>query len=291
MSPESQPELIIRQALPTDAAACGQICFDAFCTINQAHGFPCDFPSAEVTIGLLTALFSDPHFSCVVAESNGRILGSNCLDQRSIIFGVGPITIDPAVQSRGLGRKLMAAVITRANEKGAAGVRLVQAAFHNRSLSLYESLGFDVREPLSCMQGKTAQRSVPGCQVRPAQLADLEACNDVSRRVHGFARSTDLKQGIERGTGQVVERDGRITGYASHLALFGHADAESNLDMQALIASSGPFGGSGILVPSRNNELFRWCLANGLRVVQPMTLMTMGLYNEPSGAWLPSVIF
>ena len=291
MSPESQPEMIIRQAVPADGAACGQICFDAFSTINQAHGFPCDFPSSDVTIGLLTALFSDPDFYGVVAESGGRILGSNCLDERSIIAGVGPITIAPAVQSRGVGRKLMEAVIIRANEKGAAGIRLVQAAFHNRSLSLYESLGFDVREPLSCMQGKTSLRSVPGCQVRPAQLADLGACNDISRRVHGFERSKDIKQGIERVTALVVERDGRITGYASSLALFAHVVAESNLDMQALIASGGPFGGSGILVPSRNNALLRWCLANGLRVVQPMTLMTMGLYNEPAGAWLPSVLY
>lgn len=291
MSPESQPEILIRQAVPADAAACGQICFDAFSIINQAHGFPCDFPSSEVTIGLLTALIPDPHFYCVVAESNGRILGSNCLDERSVIFGVGPITIDPAVQSRGLGRKLMEAVISRANEKGAAGIRLVQAAFHNRSLSLYESLGFDVREPLSCMQGKTAQRTVHGCTVRPAQLADREACAEVSLSVHGFARSTDLKQGIEQRSALVVERDGRITGYTSNLALFGHTVAETNLDLQALIASGGPFGGSGILVPSRNNALFRWCLANGLRVVQPMTLMTMGLYNEPSGAWMPSVLY
>ena len=291
MSPESQPEILIRQAVPADAAACGQICFDAFSIINQAHGFPCDFPSSEVTIGLLTALIPDPHFYCVVAESNGRILGSNCLDERSVIFGVGPITIDPAVQSRGLGRKLMEAVISRANEKGAAGIRLVQAAFHNRSLSLYESLGFDVREPLSCMQGKTAQRTVHGCTVRPAQLADREACDEVSLSVHGFARSTDLKQGIEQRSALVVERDGRITGYTSNLALFGHTVAETNLDLQALIASGGPFGGSGILVPSRNNALFRWCLANGLRVVQPMTLMTMGLYNEPSGAWMPSVLY
>jgi predicted N-acetyltransferase YhbS len=291
MPMESQPDVKIRQAVPADATASGQICFDAFSTINQAHGFPCDFPSSEVTIGLLTALFSDPHFYCVVAESEGRILGSNCLDERSIIFGVGPITIDPAVQSRGVGRKLMQDVIARANEKGAAGIRLVQAAFHNRSLSLYDSLGFDVQEPLSCMQGKTAQRTVPGCEVRPAQLSDLEGCNELSRKVHGFARSTDLKQGIERQSAWVVERDGRITGYATSLALFGHAAAETNRDLEALIASADSFGGSGILVPSRNNALFRWCLSNSLRVVQPMTLMTMGLYNEPSGAWLPSVLF
>jgi hypothetical protein len=61
--------------------------------------------------------------------------------------------------------------------------------------------------------------------------------------------------------------------------------------MQALIASVESFGGSGILVPSRNSALLRWCLANGLRVVQPMTLMSIGLYNEPAGAWLPSVLY
>jgi hypothetical protein len=32
-------------------------------------------------------------------------------------------------------------------------------------------------------------------------------------------------------------------------------------------------------------------LEQGLRVVQPMTLMTMGLYNEPVGAYLPSVLY
>ena len=36
---------------------------------------------------------------------------------------------------------------------------------------------------------------------------------------------------------------------------------------------------------------FRWCLSNGLRVVQPMTLMSAGLYNEPAGAWSPSILF
>jgi hypothetical protein len=30
---------------------------------------------------------------------------------------------------------------------------------------------------------------------------------------------------------------------------------------------------------------------NGLRLVYPMTLMTMGLYNEPRGAYLPSVLY
>ena len=48
---------------------------------------------------------------------------------------------------------------------------------------------------------------------------------------------------------------------------------------------------SGILVPSRNTELLGWCLANGLTIVQQSTLMTTGLYNEPTGAWLPSIAY
>jgi GNAT superfamily N-acetyltransferase len=291
MSPQTKPNLTIRRAVPQDAPACGRICYDAFSTISAAHNFPCDLPGVDAGVGILSMIFSLPGFYCVVAEHEGRIVGSNCLDERSVISGVGPITIDPAAQNLGIGRRLMQAVMERAQETGAAGIRLVQAAFHNRSLSLYAGLGFDVREPLACIQGRTSSRSVAGCAVRPAQAADLDACRAVGLRVHGFHRGTELAQAIEHGTALVVERGGNITGYASSLAFFGHATAETNPDLQALIASAESFGGPGILVPTRNSALFRWCLANGLRVVQPMTLMSVGLYNEPAGTFLPSVSF
>jgi len=291
MPQQARPDIVVRTATPEDSLAAGPICFNAFSMISAAHGFPCDLPHAEAAIGLLSLMFSDPGFYCVVAEHDGRIVGSNCLDERSLIRGIGPITIDPNVQNLGVGRKLMQAAMDRANEQGAAGVRLVQAAFHNRSLSLYTSLGFDIREPLSCLQGQPLQRSIPGCTVRPAKPDDVTACNALSQRVHGFDRGLDLAQTIEQGTARVVEREGRITGYTTHLAFFGHSTAETNIDLQALIASAESFAGPGILVPSRNSALLRWCLTNGLRVVQPMTLMSTGLYNHPAGAWLPSVLF
>jgi predicted N-acetyltransferase YhbS len=288
---EPRPAVTIRQARPEDAAACGRVCYEAFYTINTRHNFPPDIPSAEAAAGLLGRLFAHPRIYCVVAEVEGRIAGSNCLDERSAISGVGPITVDPASQNAGIGRKLMKAVLDRAWQNGCAGVRLVQAAFHNRSLSLYTTLGFDPREPLACMQGTPLKKQIPGCSVRAAQMADLENCNRVCWQVHGHDRSGELSDAIGGGTAVVVERGGRITGYSSALAFFGHSAGESNVDLQALIASAESFGGSGILVPARNAALFRWCLENGLRVVQPMTLMTMGLYNEPAGAWLPSIIF
>jgi predicted N-acetyltransferase YhbS len=291
MSSKAHPDVTIRTAAAEDAPACGQICYDAFSAISAAHGFPCDLPGPGAATGLLSMMFSTPGFYAVVAESDGRVVGSNILAEQAVIQGVGPLTIDPGRQNSGVGRKLMQAVMGRANRNGAAGMRLVQAAFHNRSLSLYASLGFDIREPLSCMQGQTRERSIPGCAVRFAQPADEAACNALSRRVHGFDRGAELTQAIRAGTARVVERGDRVTGYTTNPGFFGHSTAETNIDMQALLTSVESFAGPGILVPSRNSALLRWCMANGLRVVQPMTLMSTGLYNDPAGAWLPSVVF
>jgi len=291
MPSNPSPEVLVRKATKADAAVCGQICYDAFATISAAHGFPCDLPSAEMAVGFLTMMFSSPTCYCVVAEVEGRIAGSNCLVESQTIFGIGPITIQPGTQNRGVGRKLMEVAMDQAKAQNAAGVRLVQAAFHNRSFSLYTSLGFDVREPLACLQGKTREREIPGCAVRNARAGDAEACNALSRRVHGFDRAGELAENIANGTACIVERGGRITGYTSQLGFFGHSTAETNVDLQALITSAESFAGPGILVPSRNSVLLHWCIENGLRVVQPMTLMSTGLYNEPAGAWLPSILY
>src|SRR3954453_14042487 len=181
-------EINIRQAVPEDANLCGQICFEAFTAINEQHRFPPDIPSAEVGIGFLGMLFAHPGFYSVVAEVGGQVVGSNCLDERSAIAGVGPITVKPDVQNRSVGRMLMQAVIDRAYERSFPGVRLVQAAFHNRSLSLYTKLGFDVREPLSVLQGAPIGKVPDGWTVRAATEADLGAAAKLCESVHGHHR-------------------------------------------------------------------------------------------------------
>ncbi len=185
----------------------------------------------------------------------------------------------------------MGAVMQRSDQRGFAGIRLVQAGYHMRSLSLYLRLGFEVREHLSCLQGPAIGKVVPGCTVRTATPEDLAACGGICFSVHGHHRSGELADAIAAGAARVVERAGRITGYASALALSGHAVCETNDDLKALIGAAEAFGGPGILVPTGNGELMRWCLFEGLHIVQSLTLMSRGLYNEPRGAWLPSVIY
>jgi hypothetical protein len=66
---------------------------------------------------------------------------------------------------------------------------------------------------------------------------------------------------------------------------------ESNEDIKALIMAADALEGPGILVPTTNADLFRWCLEQNLQVVQLMTLMTAGLYTLPQGAYLPSILY
>lgn len=284
-------ELKLRSGTPEDAEICGRICYSAFKTISEAHGFTPDFPAPEIAVGLLKWMLTHREFYSVIAEIDGRIVGSNFLDERNNIAGVGPITVDPTVQNRAIGRRLMDAVHERAAQKNFAGVRLIQAGFHSRSLSLYAKLGYDVREHLACMQGNALGVSIEGHDVRSANEADIENCNRLCREVHGHDRAGELRDAVAQGSATVVEHDGRITGYGTVIGFFGHAVGESNKDLKALIGAAREFAGPGFLLPTRNGDLFRWCLNNGLRVAQPMTLMSKGLYNEPAGAFLPSILY
>ena len=142
-----------------------------------------------------------------------------------------------------------------------------------------------MREPLALAI------SVDDHVVRPATEEDVDACNRLCRQVHGHDRGGELRDAIAQGSANVVERMGGITGYATIIGFFGHAVGETDEDIKALIGAAKEFPGPGFLLPTRNGDLFRWCLSSGLRVTQPMTLMSKGFYNEPAGAFLPSILY
>jgi GNAT superfamily N-acetyltransferase len=256
----------------------------------DAHNFPPDLPSVEVAIDVVSMLLAHPGFYGLVAHDNDRIVGSNFADLRSSIAGIGPISIDPQVQDQGIGRKLMEAAIDHLASTNVCRIRLVQSAYNNRSLALYTRLGFQTREPLSVLQGPALNIKFAGYDVRPAGEADIATCNHLCRRVHGFERGAELREAISAHTARVVEHLGRVSGYATDLGFFAHAVAETNQDLKSLIAAAPAFQGPGFLLPTRNHEVFAWCLDSGLKLVMQMTLMSIGFYNEPAGAWLPSIL-
>jgi predicted N-acetyltransferase YhbS len=273
----------------SDVSESGRICYEAFGAIARQHNFPLDFPTADSGRELLAPLQSHPELYSVVAEVDGVVVGSNFLDERSTIFSVGPVTVAPDEQDHSVGRALMQAVLDRSAERHAAGVRLVQVAYHNRSMSLYTKLGFQVREPLAAIQGTPLSTSIEGFDVRAAADPDVGECNALCARVHGHDRAGELRDAIAGGTARVVERGGRITGYTTGIGLAGHAVATSNEDLIALIADAREFSWTGFLVPLGNADLLRWCFAQGLRVVYMANLMTVGFYQQPNSPYLASI--
>jgi GNAT superfamily N-acetyltransferase len=282
-------DFTIREAVLDDWQEAGRICYEAFATLAKRHGFPPDFPTVEAAALPIKWLIGHPEIYGVVAERDGRIIGTNFMDERSTISAIGPISIDPAAQDRGVGGALMQAVLDRAVVRNAPGVRLLQLAYHNRSLSLYAKLGMDVRGSYAAMYGPAISQKMPGYSVRPATEADAAACNALCLRVHGHTRPGEVREAIADGTARVVERLGRMTGYTTKINYFAHSVAETTDDLKALICEAEDFGTPGFLVPLRDAELFRWSLAHGLKVFFVLNMMTIGIYQEPEGAYMPSV--
>ena len=261
----------IREAAAADGAECGRIIYAAFASIANQHNFPPDFPSAAVATDVASMLIAHPGFHGLLAEEDGHIVGSNFMDQRSLVGGIGPISIDPAVQNRRIGRSLMQAMLDYAIARDHAGIRLVQAAYHNRSLALYTRLGFITREPLSIMRGAPLDMSFAGHEVRKATAEDIAACNEICRSVHGFDRDAELTEAVRENKATIVEHLGRITGYATEIGFFAHAVAESNQDLKALIGAARAFAGPGFLLPTRNHDLFNRVTARAMATAAATT--------------------
>lgn len=286
-------EVKIRPITLADADACGRIIYEAFKAIQETHRFAFDIPSIEAGIQLALRVIAHPSIFGVAAESGRRLIGSNFLDERDPVRSVGPITVDPRFQNRGVGRGLMQAVLERA--RGAVSIRLLQEGYHMRSMSLYANLGFEVKEPIVMLTGAIRSKPVTGVQVRRLCPEDLDECGALCRRVHNFERTNELKDALTRFKPFVAVRAQRIVAYASALAsaLAGHGVAEGEEDMRALFLGAAdqlrePLS---ILLPVRQASFHRWCLGQGMRAIKPFTLMTIGEYQEPRGCWFPSVSY
>jgi GNAT superfamily N-acetyltransferase len=293
VSSAASRQVTLRPVEQADADECARICFEAFGGIHDEHRFPRDFPSLEAAVGLMSMWIPHPKVWGVVAEIDGRIVGSNFLDERDPIPGVGPITVDPQGQNTGVGRKLMEAVIERG--KDAPSIRLVQDGFHMRSLSLYTSLGFDVTASCVVMSGKPRDDAASDVEVREVAEDDLQQCEALHTKVHGFARTGALRDAMAGPFAPFAAlRDGRVTAYTTGVTFwpmaYGVGETEEDIKALLLGAAAAVDEPIALLVPLRSS-VFRWALEQGLRAVKPMNVMARGEYQEPQGAWFPSVIY
>jgi predicted N-acetyltransferase YhbS len=287
--------LIIRPIEQNDAETCGKIGYQAHKTISSAHGYPCEQPSEEFGIDLIRMLLSNPNSWGVLAEREGKILGSIFLHKfpPSPVAVIGPLTVYPSAEG-GIGRKLMDAALFQAHKQNYDQIRLVQSPSHIRSFVLYTKCGFILREPLFLMQGQPL-KSDNNTNNRSVRLVhddnDISICNELCKSVYGFSREMELRQAKDQGIAILIERDGVVTGYAAGIGILGHAVARSNDDLKILIASAPTIVGPGFFAPARNHQLLNWLLENGFQIGWPANLMTIGPYQEPMTPFLPSLAY
>jgi GNAT superfamily N-acetyltransferase len=287
--------LIIRPIEQNDAEIYGKIGYEAHKTISSTHGYPSEQPSEEFGIGLIRRLLGNPNSWGVLAERQGKTLGSIFLHKfpPSPVAVIGPLTVHPSAEG-GVGRMLMDAALTQARKQNHDQIRLVQSPNHIRSFVLYTKSGFTLREPLFLMQGQPLKglNNTSSANVRLVRDDnDISVCNELCKSVYGFSREMELCQAKDQGVATMIERDGVITGYVAGMGIFGHAVAKSNEELKALIANASAILGPGFFAPARNHEVINWLLENGFQIGWPANLMTIGPYQEPLTPFLPSLAY
>ncbi len=285
--------LEIVPARPEHVSELGRICYEAFKDISDRHHFPSDFESVQFARMILGMLVQGETEYGVTALWNGQPAGSNFLMTADQVGGLGPISVEVSLQGLKIGRALMQDVIDHARESGVEMVRLLQDSFNMTSLSLYASLGFDTKHPVSLML--PAPASTPDETIRPVTDQDLDAVEELSRSIYRVSRRNEVAGHLRGGPFQpfLRERSGRVAGYFI-LGMPGHGVAETEDDMVALVGEAArqtPPAFHRVLCPLTEGTLYRKLLAAGCRNIKVMNLMALGPYEEPDGVWLPSVMF
>ncbi|QJE96518.1 GNAT family N-acetyltransferase [Luteolibacter luteus] len=267
-----------------------QICHEAFSSLHDRFSIERDIPNAEVGEMIIAQTVKRPDYTGVMAVLDGQVVGSNFLLHSDEVAGVGPITVDPKVQSKGIGKALMQWVIDEARRREIRQTRLFQEGLNTTSLSLYTALGFDWRDSAVLMQSLPASEEDPS--IRPLVAEDLDAVAALSKHTYGFSRAKDAAQLLEWQTpGFVRERDGKVTGYLL-ATLFGHAGAESDEDLLVLISQAArhlPPPLARFICPMARPAFYRQALAEGHRTMKMLSYMSLGDFVPPQGAFLPSI--
>jgi ribosomal protein S18 acetylase RimI-like enzyme len=279
-------------AEPQHLSTLGSICFEAFKEVQDRGCGSRDFPTEDVARQVLGMLVQRDDFYSVSALDDGRVVGSNFLSLMDPVAGVGPLTVDPSYQGLGVGRALMQDVLDYAQHNNIEEVRLFHDAFNVASLSLYASMGFDVKDSVVLMQAAPAAET--DNSVRPIAEADLPAIEELSRRIYKTSRRNEVAAAAPYGFAAFLrERQGRITGYLIP-GNFGHGVAETEEDALALVGEAArrvPPEFARFFCPLSEGGFYRKALQAGCRAIKGMNYMTLGPYEHPDEVWMPSVLY
>lgn len=217
----------------------------------------------------------------IVATSMGWAIGEG-------IASLGLVIVAPSAQGRGLGRRVVTAMLARL----AAPTMLLHATAAGRPL--YEKLGFEARGVIEQHNGTATPQGLPqpgpGEVVRPAVAADKPAIAALDTAATGLQRGNLLGAILDVGGGVILERNGVPVGYAlcraagrGHTA--GPVIAPDEASARLLIAYwiSANAGRFLRLDIDADSDLATWATSQGLAGVGSATVMWRGAVPAGDG--------
>ena len=309
-------QVAVRSATEEDLEDMSRIAYEAFCRFNTSKGLKVPFPPREerdVCKGLFSMCLHSGSPMLVAFDDSGVCLGSVvCATRGEQCCGIGPITIDPAHQGRGIGRSLMSAIMDHVKDGHGKPLtfRLTQVAVNAASFCLYASLGFNACGNLLEFHSLP---SLPKCndhapdhdksqsssvEVRRATVDDVPACDALFQEAHGgcFGRRNEIHDAVFHGVGVygwhvyvlADSKDGSIVAYTTGLYLLGHTVARNEavfkLFLEMLSVEVVEFERKHCRIhidPVCYPDLIRWMLSTGMQLGKQNTMMTTGCYTGP----------
>jgi GNAT superfamily N-acetyltransferase len=236
---------------------------------------------------------------CLVAEGEGRLIGSCFYHPRETHVGVGIVNVRQTAGGQGVARALMEEVIRLAGERP---LRLVSSAMNLDSYSLYTKLGFvpgELYQDMMFREGAELE-GLGGAGVRAARVEDVPAMVALEERVSGIEREKDYRYFLQNElgiwSGSVLERAGELVGFLWSVDHPGSrmlgpgvmVDDEGALGLIA--AEARRFAGASplFLVPAKAQGLIARLHACGARNCELHLAQVRGSGVAPSGVVMPT---
>lgn len=286
----------IRRMTREDVAEVGRIGVEAFNDLMARHNRPPLYPNPQVGPLAATAYLSIDPEHCVVATEQGKVIGSVFYRRRGDTVSVGPATVAPVAQGRGVGTKLFRRVID--DEPSARSMRIIQDSLNLPSFELLVRIGYSLGEEVAMFtlpEGFREERD-SNAAVRVARAEDLGEIMAMDRKRFGSDRRRDFEFLRRFGKILTIHSEGKVQGYLAQMptpgrTMLGPAGAENSEALLRLIlgAVGETLGELSLILPARSHESVKALLGIGFRLVGLSNLMYRGHWQPPAGAYAYSL--
>lgn len=297
--------IVIRGMSIEDTEETGKVIVSSFNDVFIKHGFPAPFPAWQIGQGIASSYARHDPEGCIIALEGGKIVGSGFIHLRGETATIGPVSVSPDCQNKGIGRALMEELLHIGTNS--SSIRLIQDSFNLVSFSLYARLSFEAKDTVlnMIMEGPEDYQKTGthfACQserseFRIVEKKDLPMVVSLDKKMLGLDRAKDFQLLINEGAGFMHKsrQSQEVTGfmlfysYRNKTIFIGPGAAltfEALADLLLEVVRLNRGFSLRLKILASQIQLLQFLLKVGFKVTGIGTFMVRGNYQKPSGQQL-----